>query len=66
MNKRTFLKNLALTGIGASPLFKNLDRWVQSIEDLTPEIAAEDEDFWNRIRSGYRLKPDYINLENGY
>lgn len=52
--------------MAVSPLFKNLDCWVRSIEDLAPEIAAEDEDFWGRIRSGYRLKPDYINLENGY
>ncbi|MDP4224717.1 MAG: aminotransferase class V-fold PLP-dependent enzyme, partial [Bacteroidota bacterium] len=25
-----------------------------------------DEDFWNEIRKVYTLKPDYINLENGY
>ena len=24
------------------------------------------EDFWNRIRQDFDLKPDYINLENGY
>ena len=31
-------------------------------------LAAGDaaEDFWSTIRGGYRLKPDYINLENGY
>jgi selenocysteine lyase/cysteine desulfurase len=27
---------------------------------------AGDEDFWASIRKGYRLKPDYVNLENGY
>jgi hypothetical protein len=27
---------------------------------------AEDEAFWAAIRSTYRLKPDYINLESGY
>jgi selenocysteine lyase/cysteine desulfurase len=27
---------------------------------------AEDESFWAEIRKGYNLKPDYINLENGY
>jgi selenocysteine lyase/cysteine desulfurase len=27
---------------------------------------AQDEAFWLKIRAGYRLKPDYINLENGY
>lgn len=29
------------------------------------EWAAAD-DFWDGIRQGYRLKPEYINLENGY
>ena len=27
---------------------------------------AQDETFWAMIRGKYRLKPDYINLENGY
>ena len=27
---------------------------------------AQDEAFWGRIRAKYKLKPDYINLENGY
>jgi selenocysteine lyase/cysteine desulfurase len=24
------------------------------------------EKFWEGVRGGYKLKPDYINLENGY
>jgi len=33
----------------------------------TPAAAlATDERFWMQVRSGYKLKPDYINLENGY
>lgn len=66
MDKRSFIKNLAFMGLGVAPVFKNLDRWVQAVEHLSPAEAAEDEDFWARIRSGYRLKPDYINLENGF
>ena len=27
---------------------------------------SADDDFWNRIRKDYALKPEYINLENGY
>ena len=53
-------------GIGSSPMFKNINKWVSDIAHLTAEEVAQDEDFWARIRSGYRLKPDYINLENGY
>ena len=66
MNKREFLKNFALTSIGGTALFKNIDTWVGEVAHLSAEEVAVDEDFWARIRSGYRLKPDYINLENGY
>ncbi len=66
MNKRTFLKTLTTAGIASAPLFKQLSKLVSSIENLSPEEVARNEDFWAQIRSGYRLKPDYINLENGY
>jgi len=66
MNKRTFIKNLAFMGLGTVPIFNNLDRWIETIAHLSPTEVAEDEDFWARIRSDYRLKPDYINLENGF
>ncbi|HMO40620.1 MAG TPA: aminotransferase class V-fold PLP-dependent enzyme [Saprospiraceae bacterium] len=66
MDKRTFLKQLPVLGLAAPAIFKNLDKWVSSVEQLTPTEAAENEDFWLQIRSGYRIKPDYINLENGY
>ena len=65
MTKRNFLKNTVFLGL-SSPFFSQLGKWVSQIEHLSPEGAARDEDFWMRIRSGYRLKPDYINLENGY
>ncbi|NCT95470.1 MAG: aminotransferase class V-fold PLP-dependent enzyme [Chitinophagaceae bacterium] len=64
MHKRTFLKTLALTGT-TLPAF-SMDEWMQQYVALTPGDLAADEDFWTVIRSGYRLKPDYINLENGY
>ncbi len=51
---------------GTPFLFPKLDQWVKEIHHLSPEEAARDETFWLNIRSGYRLKPDYINLENGY
>ncbi len=66
-SKRSFLKNIA--GAGASlPLlpFLNLEKSVKSAENLTAIETAENPDFWATIRKGYRLKPDYINLENGY
>ena len=64
MNKRTFIKNVSLLGI--TPTFSKLNKWVKKYEKIHPEVLASDEDFWEGIRKGYRLKPDYINLENGY
>ena len=66
MKKRDFLKNMALLGTGCTTLFKNIDKWASEVEHLPVEEVAREEDFWANIRSGYRLKPDYINLENGY
>lgn len=66
MNTRTFLKQLALMGIGSVAWLEQLEAAVKTIEHLPHQEVAEDEDFWLRVRSGYRLKPDYINLESGY
>lgn len=66
MDKRTFLKQVGMLAVGSTPFLKNLDKWVDEVNHLSPTEVAKDEDFWMRVRSGYRLKPDYINLENGY
>lgn len=66
MDKRTFLKSLPALGLGASPFLGNLEKLTAEVADLSPAELASDEDFWAKIRSDYRLKPDYINLENGY
>lgn len=66
MNKRTFLKQFALGGLAATPFYQKLEQLVQSVAHISPEELASDEKFWAEVRAGYRLKPDYINLENGY
>lgn len=66
MNKRTFLKNLAFTGLASSTSFKALSETMRAYEHIHPKDLANDEDFWLKIRAGYKLKSDYINLENGY
>lgn len=43
-----------------------MNEWIQPYNTLSPEEIADDENFWSVIRKGYKLKPDYINLENGY
>jgi selenocysteine lyase/cysteine desulfurase len=66
MNKRDFLKKASLMGITASPFISQIEKLVSSVEHLSPLQLASDEDFWATIRADYKLKPDYINLENGY
>ena len=66
MNKRTFIKGLAIAGISSPFSAKAMEDWIKKIEDTPALDLAEDEIFWQGIRKGYRLKPDYINLENGY
>lgn len=64
MDKRNFLKSISLLGI--TPAFSQLEKWIARYDQLSPQELAREEDFWEGIRKGYRLKPDYINLENGY
>jgi selenocysteine lyase/cysteine desulfurase len=66
MNKRSFLKGLALIGIGSSFKADSLHQLIASMENKSAQELATDEDFWAGIRSNYKLKPDYINLESGY
>ena len=68
MDKRTFLKNLTLLGLGSGSIqsLRALDLQLDRVSLLPAAEVAIDEDFWAGIRGGYKLKPDYINLENGY
>src|SRR5258705_4723734 len=65
MDKRTFIKNISLLGVGM-PVMGHLDKWISKYEKMDPEQLAGDEIFWEGIRKGFRLKPDYINVENEY
>ena len=66
MDKRTFLKNAGLVGLGGMLSMDSLAGMIRSVADLSPTNLAGNEDFWDTIRKGYRLKPEFINLENGY
>jgi selenocysteine lyase/cysteine desulfurase len=66
MHKRQFIKNVLLASIG-TPI--GMSSFAQSFENkkyVSPNTLASDDAFWNEIRNQYILKPDYINLENGY
>lgn len=61
MHKREFIKTLTLGSL-ALPL------GIQAAEaEFFPaDKEMSDDEFWDSIRRAYYLKPDYINLENGY
>ena len=66
MDKRSFIKNVSVMGIAGLPGINSLDKWIARYEKINPGILAGDETFWEGIRKEYKIKPDYINLENGY
>ena len=66
MKKRTFLKGLAWAAAGIPFSANSMEKMNQRSANVDPNLLAEDESFWVAIRKGYNLKPDYINLENGY
>jgi selenocysteine lyase/cysteine desulfurase len=39
---------------------------LENSKHIPKDKLAQADTFWNSIRGGYKLKPDYINLENGY
>ena len=66
MDKRTFLKSAALVGAALPFTLPALAERLTHYNHHPATALATNEDFWTSIRGGYRLKPDYINLENGY
>ena len=62
LNKRTFLKSLLLfSAIPFTSKAKNI------LDEIPEELTKEKfDDFWLEIRNDYKLKSDYVNLENGY
>lgn len=66
MNKREFLKSLSIAGVGLPFSLSALEKTISKFESIQPTELASNENFWTEIRAGYKLKSDYINLENGY
>jgi selenocysteine lyase/cysteine desulfurase len=66
MQKREFLKGLTGLGLSTPLTFNHLDALMASSSHLSDDALATHEDFWLKIRADYRLKSDYINLENGF
>ena len=65
MEKRQFLKRVGQATLAGAflPLYGGEQ---VPLSTSLPYPEGDDEAFWKRIRMDYALKPDYINLENGY
>lgn len=63
MKKRQFLKRMGQAALVSPFLAVDLNGQIESTDTYPKD---DDEAFWQRIRKDYDLKPDYINLENGY
>ena len=61
-----FIKSISKAGLMSGTFMSTLDKLMASNELRSANDLSTDEDFWAKVREGYRLKPDYINLENGY
>jgi len=66
MKKREFLKTLGTVAMGMPLLSYSSPSWLEELEQCDPEVLSINEDFWEKVRNDYDLKPDYINLESGY
>ncbi|MFC4220997.1 aminotransferase class V-fold PLP-dependent enzyme [Flagellimonas marina] len=64
MKKRQFLRYVGSAAM-AAPFFP-ITASAQDSSAIVPYPDKNSEAFWERIRMDYRLKPEYINLENGY
>ncbi len=66
MDKRAFLKGLGIAGLGLPLTGHTMEKIISELEAITNQDVMTDESFWDKVRKDYLLKPDYINLENGY
>lgn len=60
------MKGTTLATVAAPLLLSQVHQAVAAVSGKSAEALAQDEGFWRSVRGDYRLKPDYINLENGY
>ncbi|NVK83565.1 MAG: aminotransferase class V-fold PLP-dependent enzyme [Cytophagia bacterium] len=66
MDKRTFLKNLMGASLATTPFYREIQKLSEHYAWQSDYEFAQNDDFWAKIRKDYLLKPEYINLENGY
>ncbi len=64
MNKRDFLRTASVASMGVA--LSDVTSLFAEAAHVPADDLAQDEAFWATIRAKYKLKADYINLENGY
>ncbi len=64
MKKRDFIKHLGYAAFAAPMMASGMAPRTEGYPEAYPQGRGEA--YWARIRKDYTLKPDYINLENGY
>ena len=64
MQKRQFLKYFVKTAAAVPFLPQQIT--ASSLDRFKTQPLTSEDDFWSSVRKDYQLKPDYINLENGY
>lgn len=64
MNKRDFLRTATAASLGVA--LGDVKSLFAEAANVPAEELAQDEAFWTAIRAKFKLKADYINLENGY
>lgn len=65
MNKRDFVRTMG-GGAAAMVFGPDINALFARYAHVSAGELAQDAQFWASIRTKFKLKPDYINLENGY
>ena len=69
VNRRSFFKKAtALVSLAALPelvFSEELKAGINRVNNISPELVAQDEDFWNLIKESYTASATLINLNNG-
>lgn len=66
MHKRQFIKTLATAGLAIPFTNTMIAQLFSQAEQNSGTDIVSDDTYWQTIRESYLLKPEYINLENGY
>jgi hypothetical protein len=57
MDKRSFIKNAGLAGLGSIVGMDGLKQLIDYVSVIPPSVLATDEDFWAEIRGGHARLP---------